>query len=200
LALALAITLPVAACSSAGAGDTDAGNGTTSTASPVSDASSTTSAGASAGASSGASAGASAGTSAGASAAGGASAPTIDPCSLLSAAAAKSIGLTLGASRAVTTGDLKECVYDAAGPLIVAVLDAQFTRSSFQSLISSQDNGPYASTTGRSAPVPGIGDAAYSYAKTGIVEVLKGSTVASITAANVATAEKVATAVIPGLG
>lgn len=132
--------------------------------------------------------------------AGGSSAASINPCSLLTADAAKSIGLTLGAGRTAGAGDLTECVYDDAGPLIVAVLTGQFTQDSFKSLISSQDTGPYVSTTGKSAPVPGLGDAAYAYSKSGIVEVLEGSTVISITAADLATAEKVAKAVLPSVG
>ena len=134
------------------------------------------------------------------SSAGGGAGSSVDPCSLLTAAQAQSaLNMTLGTGRKVTTGDLSECVYTTSGMLIVAVLDASFTPDSFKQLISSQDAGPFSQTSGKSASVSGLGDAAYSYAQAGIVEVLKGSTVISITADDLATAEKVARAGLPGL-
>jgi len=131
---------------------------------------------------------------------GGGSVSAVDPCSLLTAAQAQAaLNITLGTGRKVTTGDLSECVYSTSGLLIVAVLDASFTPDSFKQMISSQDAGPFSQTSGKSAPVPGLGDAAYSYPRAGIVEVLKGSTVVSITADDLATGEKVARAVLPNL-
>jgi hypothetical protein len=125
---------------------------------------------------------------------------SIDPCSLLTPAQAKAaLNITLGTGRKVTTGDLSECVYSTSGLLIVAVLDSSFTQDSFKALITSQDSGPFSQTSGKSAPVSGLGDAAYTYAQAGIVEVLKGSTVISITADDVAGAEKAAQAVLPNL-
>src|SRR5262249_61255146 len=41
-------------------------------------------------------------------------------------------------------------------------------------------SGPYATNTGKAMPVTGLGDAAYSFDKVSIVEVLQGSTVISI--------------------
>ena len=132
--------------------------------------------------------------------AGGATGSSVNPCSLLTAAQAQSaLNIALGTGRKVTTGDLSECVYSTSGLLIVAVLDATFTPDSFKQMISSQDTGPFSQTSGKSAPVSGLGDAAYSYAQAGIVEVLKGSTVISITADDLATSEKVARAVLPNL-
>lgn len=182
--LAAAISLSAAACSSSGGGGGTAAGTGTADASPVSATTVTV----------GSTIGATIGASGSATAAG--SSTSVDACSLLTSGTAKSLGLTLGTGRSVTAGDLTECAYDDAGPLIIAVLDGPFTKSSFQSMINTQDNGPYASTTGKSTAIPGLGDAAYAYAKTGIVEVLKGSTVISITAANLATAEKVAAAVL----
>ena len=135
--------------------------------------------------------------------AGGAAGPTgssVDPCSLLTAAQAQAaLNITLGTGRKVTTSDLNECVYNTPDLLIVAVLDASFTPASFKQMISGQDTGPFSQTSGKSAPVSGLGDAAYSYAQVGIIEVLKGSTVVSITADDLATSEKVARAVLPSL-
>lgn len=132
--------------------------------------------------------------------AGGASGSSVDPCSLLTAAQAQAaLNITLGTGRKVTTGDLSECVYSTSGLLIVAVLDASFTPDSFKQMISSQDAGPFSQTSGKSAAVSGLGDAAYSYAQAGIVEVLKGSTVISITADDLAASEKVARVVLPNL-
>jgi len=131
---------------------------------------------------------------------GGLTGSSVDPCSLLTAAQAQAaLNITLGTGRKVTTGDLSECVYSTSGLLIVAVLDASFTPDSFKQMISSQDTGPFSQTSGKSAPVSGLGDAAYSYAQAGIVEMLKGSTVVSVTADDLATSEKVARAVLPNL-
>jgi hypothetical protein len=66
-------------------------------------------------------------------------------------------------------------------------------------MIKTQDSGPYAQTTGKAAAVAGLGDAAYSYDKAGIVEVLKGTTVLSITSASTQTSKEVARAVLPHL-
>lgn len=139
-------------------------------------------------------------TTAGTSSSGGSGSSSVDPCSLLTPAQAQAaLNITLGTGRKVSSGDLNECVYSTSGLLIVAVLDASFTPDSFKRMISSQDAGPFSQTSGKSAPVSGLGDAAYSYAQAGIVEVLKGSTVISITADDLGTSEKVARAVLPNL-
>jgi hypothetical protein len=125
---------------------------------------------------------------------------SIDPCALLTPADAQAVlHKSLGAGRTVTTGDLNECAYDDAGPLIIAVLKSSFTKASFQQMVESQDSGPYASTTGKSVAVAGLGDAAYSYDKAGIVEVLHNTTVLSITSASTQTSKEVAQAVLPHL-
>jgi hypothetical protein len=91
-----------------------------------------------------------------ASAGGGASPGTgksIDPCVLLTPTDAQAVlHKSLGAGRQVTTGDLNECVYDDAGPLIIAVLKSSFTNDSLQQMIERQDSGPYAQTTGKPWP------------------------------------------------
>jgi hypothetical protein len=125
---------------------------------------------------------------------------SIDACALLTPTDAQAVlHKSLGAGRKVTTGDLNECVYDDAGPLIVAVLKSSFTKDSFQQMIERQDSGPYAQTTGKAVAVSGLGDAAYSYDKAGIVEILKATTVLSITAASTETSKEVARAVLPHL-
>ncbi|WP_377272801.1 hypothetical protein [Peterkaempfera sp. SMS 1(5)a] len=130
----------------------------------------------------------------------GPAAGTVDPCALLTAAEAQPVlHSALGTGRKVTTGDLTECVYNASGVLVVAVLKSSFTAESFQQLIKSQDAGPYGATTGKSQAVAGLGDAAYSYDKAGIIEVLKGSTVLSVTSGSTATSKGIARAVLPHL-
>jgi hypothetical protein len=125
---------------------------------------------------------------------------SIDPCALLTPADAQAVLHTsLGAGRTVTAGDMNECVYDDAGPLMIAVLKRSFTKESFQQMVQSQDSGPSASTTGKSAAVAGLGDAAYSYDKVGIVEVLHNTTVLSISSASTAASKEVARAVLPHL-
>ena len=132
---------------------------------------------------------------------GGASTPaatSIDPCALLPPTDAQAVlHKSLGAGRKVSTGDLDECVYDASGPLVIAVLRRSFTKNSFQQMIESQNNGPYVQTTGTAVAVAGLGDAAYSFEKASIVEVLKNATVISITSASTATSKQVARAVLP---
>jgi hypothetical protein len=127
-------------------------------------------------------------------------AKAIDPCTLLTPSDAQAVlHKTLGSGRKVTTGDLNECVYDDSGPLIIAVLKGSFTKDSFQQMIITQENGPYGQTTGKAVAVAGLGDAAYSYDKVYIVEVLKNATVLSITSASTATSTEVARAVLPHL-
>jgi hypothetical protein len=131
---------------------------------------------------------------------GGASAPaaaSIDPCALLTPADGQAaLHKPLGAGRKVSAGDLDECVYDSSGPLIVAVLRSSFTPESFARMIETQNTGPYAKTTGKAAAVAGLGDAAYSFDKAGIVEVLKNRTVLSITSATTATSKQIAQAAL----
>jgi hypothetical protein len=132
---------------------------------------------------------------------GGASTPaatSIDPCGLLAPTDAQAVlHRSLGAGRKVSTGDLDECVYDDAGPLVVAVLRRSFTKDSFQRMIESQNSGPYVETTGTAVSVTGLGDAAYSFEKAGIVEVIKNATVISITSPSTATSTQVARAALP---
>jgi hypothetical protein len=123
-----------------------------------------------------------------------------DPCALLTPAAGQAaLHKPLGAGRKVSTGDLDECVYDTAGPLIVAVLRGSFTADSLKRMIDTQNAGPYAKTTGPAVPVAGLGDAAYAFGKAGIVEVLKNTAVISVTSASIATSKQVALAVLPHL-
>ncbi|OLB79174.1 MAG: hypothetical protein AUI14_11195 [Actinobacteria bacterium 13_2_20CM_2_71_6] len=125
---------------------------------------------------------------------------SVDPCALLTPTDAQAVlHKTLGAGRKITTGDLNECAYDDAGPLVIAVLKSSFTKASFQQMIESQDSGPYAQTTGKGTAVAGLGDAAYSYDKAGIVEVLRGTTVLSVTSPSTQTSRDVARAVLPHL-
>jgi hypothetical protein len=63
-------------------------------------------------------------------------------------------------------------------------------------MIETQNTGPYAKTTGKAAAVAGLGDAAYSFDKAGIVEVLKNRTVLSITSATTATSKQIAQAAL----
>lgn len=123
-----------------------------------------------------------------------------DPCSLLPAGQAQAVlHRALGPGRKVTTGDLTECAYTTGGTVIVAVLGSSFTAASFRSFVHSQDGGPYASTTGTSSPLPGVGDAAYAYPKVGIVEALHHSTVISITTGDQATSIQIAKLVLARL-
>jgi hypothetical protein len=125
-------------------------------------------------------------------------ATAIDPCALLTSADAQAVlHKPPGTGRKISTGDLNECFYDDAGPLVVAVLRGSFTRDSFQRMIERQNTGPFAETTGRAVPVGGLGDAAYSFEKAGIVEVIKNATALSITSATTATSKQVARAVLP---
>jgi hypothetical protein len=129
---------------------------------------------------------------------GAASGTPVDPCALLNPVkAAATLGRPLGAGRRISSGDLEECYYGGAGPLIVAVLKNSFTTDSFQQMIESQNAGPFAETTGKAVAVAGLGDAAYSFDKVGIVEVLKNSVVISITSPRSATSKKLAQAVLP---
>jgi hypothetical protein len=122
---------------------------------------------------------------------------SIDPCALLTPSdAAAVLHKPLGAGRKVTTSDLNECAYGDGGLLIVAVLKGSFTKDSFQQMIKRQNSGPYAETAGKAAPVAGLGDAAYSFEKVNIVEVLQGSTVISITSGNTETSKAIARAVL----
>jgi hypothetical protein len=124
-------------------------------------------------------------------------AASIDPCALITPADGQAaLHKPLGAGRKVSAGDLDECVYDSSGPLIVAVLGSSFTPESFARMIQTQNTGPYASTTGKAAAVAGLGDAAYSYDKAGIVEVLKNTTVLSITSPSTATSRQIAQAAL----
>jgi hypothetical protein len=124
----------------------------------------------------------------------------VDPCALLTPAEGQAaLHKPLGAGRKVSAGDLDECAYDSAGPLIVAVLRSPFTAESLKRLIASQNAGPYVKTTGLAVPLAGLGDAAYSIDKAGIVEVLKGQTVISVTSGSTATSKQVAQAVLPHL-
>jgi hypothetical protein len=123
-----------------------------------------------------------------------------DPCALLTPAAGQAaLHKPLGAGRKVSAGDLDECVYDTAGPLVIAVLRSSFTADSLKRMIDTQNAGPYAKTTGPAVPVAGLGDAAYAFGKAGIVEVLKNTTVISVTSASTATSKQVALAVLPRL-
>ena len=124
----------------------------------------------------------------------------VDPCALLTPADGQTaLHKPLGAGRKVSTGDLDECAYDSAGPLVVAVLRSPFTAESLKQFIASQNAGPYAATTGLAVPLAGLGDAAYSIDKAGIVEVLKGQTVISVTSVSTAMSKQVAQAVLPHL-
>jgi hypothetical protein len=123
---------------------------------------------------------------------------SIDPCSLFTAADAQSVlHHSLGAGRKITTGDLDECAFGGA-EVIVAVLKGSFTTGSFQSMINSQKNGPYASL-GKGVSMSGLGDAAAEFDKMGVVEFLKGSTAISVTTGDIATAKQVAAAVLKQL-
>jgi hypothetical protein len=125
---------------------------------------------------------------------------SIDPCALLRPSDAQAVlHRSLAAGRKVSTSDLDECVYDDAGPLVIAVLRGSFTRDSLQRMIDSQNSGPYVGTTGTAVTVAGLGDAAYSFEKAGIVEVIKKTTVISITSASTVTSTQVARAVLPNI-
>jgi hypothetical protein len=125
---------------------------------------------------------------------------SIDSCALLTPTDALAVlHKPLGTGRKVAVSDLNECVYDDAGMLIVAVLKDSFTKDSFQQMIKSQNDGPYATNTGKAAPVAGLGDAAYGFEKVNIVEVLQGSTVISITSTSTETSKAIARAVLPHL-
>jgi hypothetical protein len=124
----------------------------------------------------------------------------VDPCALLTPAEGQAaLHKPLGAGRKVSAGDLDECVYDTAGPLVVAVLRSSFTADSLKRMIDTQNAGPYAKTTGSAVPLAGLGDAAYTFDKAGIVEVLKNSTVLSVTSGSTATSKQIALAVLPHL-
>jgi hypothetical protein len=76
------------------------------------------------------------------------------------------------------------------------VLKGSFTKDSFQQMIKNQNTGPYADATGKAKPVTGLDDAAYSFEKVSIVEVLQGSTIISITSENIETSKAIARAVL----
>jgi hypothetical protein len=127
-------------------------------------------------------------------AAGGKGGSAADPCGLLTPAQGQTaLGKPLGTGKEVGTGDLRECVY-ASGPVVIAVLKSQYTEAAFRKLAASQGGGD-----GKTSAVSGLGDAAFAYGKTGIVEVLKGSTVLSVTSSSTATSEAVARAALPRL-
>lgn len=104
-------------------------------------------------------------------------ATALDPCALFTAADAKAVVPTAGAGRKVAAGELQGCVYDGA-----VLIDTR----------------PFAGTAGQATPVTGLGDAAVAFAKAGIVEALKGSTVISVTTADVAPSKKVAALAMRG--
>jgi hypothetical protein len=125
----------------------------------------------------------------------GASSGGIDPCKLLTPAEGRAIlHKSLGAGRRIGTGDLSECAY-SDGPLMIAVLKSPYTKQTFRSLVSSQDGGG----AGKATAIPGLGEAAFAYGKTGIIEVLAGDIVVSVTSPATSTSEAVAHAVLAHL-